>query len=298
MKPDQHGIDGERSASSSELPDSRTGSSSPTSPRMTDNAKVVVITGASGGIGASVARRLARDRMRLVIAARRSNELRSVADESLKLGAPNVLFVPADVTDREAVINVRDAAIAEFGGFDVWINNAGRGLTKQTLDLTDDDIDDMIAVNLKSALYGMQAAMPHFIDRARGHLINVSSFLGRVPLATFRSAYSASKAALNSLTANLRMDMARYPDIHVSLLMPGVVGTDFAVNAQTPDELRPDLPGRSRAGPVQTPDEVADAIASLIANPVAELYTNPASAELARDYYADVAEFEKRVAPR
>jgi NAD(P)-dependent dehydrogenase (short-subunit alcohol dehydrogenase family) len=262
---------------------------------MTDNAKVVVITGASGGIGAATARRLARDKMRLVIAARRSDELRAVAEECRALGAPDVLFVPTDVTDREAVVNLRDSAIAEFGGFDVWINNAGRGLTKQTLDLTDHDIDDMMLVNLKSALYGMQAAVPHFIDRARGHLINVSSFLGRVPLASFRSAYSASKAALNSLTANLRMDLARYPDIHVSLLMPGVVRTDFAVNAQTPDELRPDLPGRSRAGPVQSPDDVAETMATLIAHPVAEIYTNPASAQLSRDYYADVEGFERRV---
>jgi NAD(P)-dependent dehydrogenase (short-subunit alcohol dehydrogenase family) len=262
---------------------------------MTNNAKVVVITGASGGIGAATALRLAREKMRLVIAARRSGELRTVADESLAVGAPDVLFVPTDVTDREAVMNLRDSAIAEFGGFDVWINNAGRGLTKQILDLSDEDVDDMFLVNLKSALYGMQAAVPHFIDRGRGHLINVSSFLGRVPVASFRSAYSASKAALNSMTANLRMDVARYPGVHVSLLMPGVVSTDFAVNAQTPEELRPDLPGRSRAGPVQTPEDVADAIAGLIANPVAELYTNPASAQIARDYYADVAEFEKRI---
>jgi NAD(P)-dependent dehydrogenase (short-subunit alcohol dehydrogenase family) len=266
--------------------------------QMPDNNKVVVITGASGGIGAYTARRLAREGMRLVIAARRSSELRSVADESKKIGAPAVLEVPTDVTDREAVTLLRDAAIAEFGGFDVWINNAGRGLTKQILALTDEDVDDMIGVNLKSALYGMQAAASHFLERRSGHLINVSSFLGRVPVASFRSAYSASKAALNSLTANLRMDLAGYPDIKVSLLMPGVVSTDFAVNAQTPDELRPDLPGRSRAGPVQTPEEVAEAIAVLIANPVAEVYTNPASAQLARDYYADVAEFEKRLTHR
>jgi NAD(P)-dependent dehydrogenase (short-subunit alcohol dehydrogenase family) len=265
---------------------------------MSDRQKIVVITGGSGGIGAATALRLGRDGMKLVIAARRRDELRAVADEAKKLGAPDVLEVPTDVTDREAVVFLRDKAIAEFGGFDVWINNAGRGLTKQILALTDEDIDDMIVVNLKSALYGMQAAASHFIQRGSGHLINVSSFLGRVPLASFRSAYSASKAALNSLTANLRMDLARYPDIHVSLLMPGVVRTDFAVNAQTPDELRPDLPGRSRAGPVQTPDQVADSIAALIANPVAEVYTNPASEQLARDYYADIAEFEKRVAQR
>lgn len=263
---------------------------------MPEKSEVVVITGASGGIGAAVAKRLGRDGKRLVLAARRKKELRSVADEAESLGASGTLIVPSDVTKRDDVIRIRDEALKAFGQIDVWINNAGRGITRPVLDLTDEDVDDMIAVNLKSALYGMQTAIPHFIDRGKGHLINVSSFLARVPIATYRSAYSASKAALNSLTANLRMDLsAKYPGIHVSLVMPGVVATDFATTAQTPEEIRPDRPGRSAAG-LQTADEVAESIAQVIASPVAEVYTNPSSSELAQKYFADVAGFEERLA--
>jgi short-subunit dehydrogenase len=264
---------------------------------MTDNGDVVVITGASGGIGAALAKRLGRDGNRLVLAARRESELRSVANHAEALGAKTALIVPTDVTQREAVNHLRDAALEEFGRIDVWVNNAGRGITRPVLELTDADLDDMIAVNLKSALYGMQAVIPHFIERGEGHLINVSTFLGRVPIASYRSAYSASKAALNSLTANLRMDLrASSPNVHVSLVMPGVVATDFAPNAKTPDAIRPDLPGRSAAGPVQTAEEVADKISELIENPVAEIYTNPASSQFVRDYYNDVAGFEDRLA--
>jgi len=88
----------------------------------------------------------------------------------------------------------------------------------------------------------------------------------------------------------------KYPDIHVSVVMPGVVATDFADNAKTPEEIRPDRPGRTAAGAVQTPDEAAETIADLINTPVAEMYTNPASSELVRAYYEDVGGFEERVA--
>ena len=112
-----------------------------------------------------------------------------------------------DVTKRGDLERLRDRALQAFGHVDVWINNAGKGIAKNVLALTDDDVDEMMLLNLKSALYGMQIITPHFQQRNAGHLINVSSFLSRVPLATVRSAYSASKAALNSLTANLRMDL-------------------------------------------------------------------------------------------
>ncbi len=256
-------------------------------------SRVVVITGASAGIGAALARKLASEGARLVLAARREPELKEVAEEARKLGAEGARPFVVDVTERNQVLDLRDRALAEFGQIDVWVNNAGRGITRSVLDLTDDDVDDMMAINVKSAVYGMQAAVPHFIERSQGHLINVSSFLGRVPIASFRSAYSAAKAALNSLTANLRMDLRPYPGIYVSLIMPGVVTTDFARNVR--GEARPPMnAGALGAGPMiaQTADEVAGRIADVIRNPVAELYTNPASAEIARRYYADVGAFE------
>jgi len=184
--------------------------------------------------------------------------------------------------------------MSRFGRVDVWVNNAGRGISRKVLDLTDADVDEMIAVNLKSVLYGMQAVVPHFQERREGHLINVSSFLGRVSFVSFRSAYNAAKAGVNILTANLRMDLRRtHPGVHVSLVMPGAVSTDFARNALGGT---PPMPGggRSPMAP-QTAEEVAGLIRDLIEHPKAELYTNPACPDLAVRYYRDVEAFENQI---
>lgn len=256
---------------------------------------VVVITGASGGIGAALARRLAAAGHPLVLAARRRAELEAVAAGCRDAGSPAATVVPCDVVRRAEVDALAEAAIAAHGGFDVWVNNAGRGITRDVTDLTEDDLDAMWAVNVKSAVFGMQAAVRHFTARGTGHVVNVSSVLGRVPLAHFRSAYSAAKAALNSLTANLRMEMrARHPGVRVSLVMPGVVLTDFARNVVgTP---RPPMrPAAAMGGTVtrpQTADEAAEAIARVIAAPVSEAYTNPASAAQALAYAADLESVE------
>jgi NAD(P)-dependent dehydrogenase (short-subunit alcohol dehydrogenase family) len=268
---------------------------------MTNDTRVVVITGASGGIGAALARRLGDEGLRVALAARREPELREVAKDAESRGAPATFVFPADVTHREDVLRLRDATIDAFGRIDVWVNNAGRGITRSVLDLTEAELDEMIDVNVKSALYGIQAAVPYFIKRGgTGHVINVSSFLGRVPVASFRSAYSAAKAALNSLTTNLRMDLREYPDIHVSLVMPAVVTTDFARNVV--GEARPPMsapagPGGTRMMP-QTAEEVADVIAGVIREPVSEVYTNPASPEAVRQFYSDPGAFTPEVGGR
>jgi len=183
----------------------------------TNGKQDIVITGASAGIGAGIAARLAADGHSLVLAARRRRELENVA------------------------------------------------------------------------LYGMQVAVGHFIERGHGHVINISSFLGRVPLAPHRSAYNAAKAALAALMTNLRMDLrTTYPDIHVSLVMPGMVATEFGRNTIGSP---PDTPIYS--GPqVQSVETVADIDARTIEHPVAEVYTNPASAEMVRRYFTDVDAFE------
>ncbi len=252
------------------------------------DGKVALVTGASGGIGAALARRLGEEGHRLVLAARRESELRAVAKEAEARGAAGTCVFRADVTHREEVLRLRDVAVEAFGRFDVWVNNAGRGITKSVLELRESELDEMIAVNVKSTLYGMQAAVPYFIRHgATGHVINVSSFLGRVSIASFRSAYSAAKAALNSLTTNLRMDLREeYPNIHVSLVMPGVVSTEFARNVL--GEARPAM---LTAGQAQSAEEVAEVIARVIREPVAEVYTNPASAEMVRRFYADPGAF-------
>ena len=252
--------------------------------------RVVVITGASGGIGAATARLLAGRGDKVTLAARRKAELAQVAEQC----GEGTRFVVTDVTRRADVEHLRDEALRAFGQVDVWINNAGRGITRPVLELTDDDFDQMMAVNTKSALYGIQAILPHFKERGAGHLINVSSALGRIPFVSIRSVYSAAKAALNSLTASLRMELrAAYPNIHVSVVMPPMVSSDFGRNAlhATPPPARGLRPGVV----VQTPEQAAAAIVDLIDHPRAEVYTNPGQAEAVARYYADVAAFEKNM---
>jgi short-subunit dehydrogenase len=255
--------------------------------------KVTVITGASSGIGEALAKQLGARGHKLVLGARRENELKRVAHES----GTNAVPIVTDVTRRKHVENLRDVALQRFGHVDIWINNAGRGITKTVMELTDKEFDEIVAVVLKSVFYGMQTIVPHFQERGEGHLINISSFLGRVPMISYRSIYSAMKSAVNVLTANLRVDLkAKYPGIHISTVMPGVVDTEFQKVAGSPFPVK----AGSTLGPqrVQSADEVAGQIVSLIDHPVAELYTNPAAPELAQQYFRDVALFEENMLRR
>ena len=248
--------------------------------------KVIVITGASAGIGAALAELAVSRGARVVLAARREADLAALAT---KLG-DRALAVPTDVTRRADNEQLRDRTLAAFGQIDVWVANAGRGISRLVSELTDEDIDDMITVNLKSVLYGIQAVLPHFKQRKRGQLIAVSSGLARFPFAPQRSAYSASKAAVNLLVASLRGELrAEFPDIHATTVMPGVVATEFGKNARHGGIDNAKLPG---AQPV---DEVAAVIADVIEKPRAEVYTRPQMRELAARYFSaeDVAEIEK-----
>jgi len=250
----------------------------------------VVITGASSGIGAALAKNLGAKGDRLVLAARREGLLLEVAKES----GTEAIAVVTDVTKRKDVENLRDAALERFGQVDVWVNNAGYATGKKVMELTDTEFQEIIDVVLKSVFYGMQTIVPYFVQRGQGHLINVSSTLGRVPIVSFRSIYSASKAAVNSLTSNLRMDLAKYPGIKISLVLPGIVDTDFHRVAQTPN--RPKAGEKVGQAVVLSAEEVAAQIASLIDHPVAELYIPQGGAELAKQYYQDVGAFEARMA--
>lgn len=255
--------------------------------------RVVVITGASSGIGAALARQLGKRGDSLVLGARREDLLRRVAAES---GA-DALTVVTDVTRRTEVERLRDEAIRKFGRVDVWVNNAGRGFTKKVEDLTDDDVRLIFDVVVMSVLYGMQSILPHFKGRKEGHIVNVSSFLGRVPLLSYRSIYSASKSAVNVLSANLRMDlMAEYPGIRVSVVMPGIVDTPYHVVAGPGLNVK----AGGYVGPtrVESAEEVAAKIVEVIGKPTAETYTNPSSAEMVSSYFEDVGAFEAELARR
>jgi short-subunit dehydrogenase len=236
----------------------------------------IVITGASSGIGAALAERLTARGDRAVLVARREAELNQVA---ARCGA-NAHPLVADVTTRHTVQRVVRESIARLGHVDVWVNNVGRGITRQVSQLTEDDVDEMMRVNVLSALYGMQEILPHFVERGAGHIINVSSMLGRVPSATFRSAYGGAKHFLNAITANLRDELReQHPGIQVSLVSPGVVSTDFGNNAVYGGM-------DSRAFPMAQPaEDVAEVIARVIDSRAPDVYTRPGMRQMVLDYF-------------
>jgi len=245
--------------------------------------KVIVITGGSEGIGAAVAQEVAKRGAKVVIAARNVEKLEAVAKP---IGA---LAVQTDVTKRGDNERLRDRAIETFGAIDVWINNAGRGISKLVSELTDEDVDDMMLVNVKSVLYGIQAVLPHMKERGHGQIISVSSGLSRFPFAPQRSAYSAAKAAVNLLMASLRVELKKqFPNIHATTVMPGVVATDFGNNAKHGGIDSRKMPD---AQPVA---EVGTIIADVIEKPRAEVYTRPQMLQLAAKYFStdDVSQIE------
>lgn len=242
---------------------------------------VIVITGASSGIGAAFARLAASKGASVALVARREPELKAVAAEC---GA-NALAIVADVTRRAEVERVAAEAIARFGHVDVWINNVGQGISRNPSELTDDDIDVVMQVNVKSALYGMQTVLPHFKARGTGQIINVSSMLGRTPFAVIRSAYCGAKHFLNALTATFRTEVqATHPGIQVSLVSPGVVRTDFGLNAihGGPD---------SRSFPMsQSAEDVAEVIWQVVQTRKPDVYTRQGAKDQALGYLAALAE--------
>jgi NADP-dependent 3-hydroxy acid dehydrogenase YdfG len=246
--------------------------------------RVIVVTGASAGIGAAIAQKAGARGARVVLAARRRPELEAAA----KASGAEALAVVTDVTVRAEVESLAKAALARFGHVDVWINNAGRGITRPASELTDDDIDAMIRDNVKSALYGVQAILPHFRERGSGQIVNVSSMLGRVPFAPFRSAYSAAKHALNAITASLRMELrGSCPGVVVTLVSPGVVATDFGSNALHGGVDSRTFPNAQPAG------EVADVVLDAIEHRRIDVYTQPGGAGMVKAYFDDIEAHEK-----
>jgi len=243
--------------------------------------KVVVITGASGGIGAAAAASVASRGGSLVMVARREHELRAAATSC----GDNALPVVADATDRADVRRIVATALERFGHIDVWVNNVGRGITRNPSELTDDDIDDIMRVNIKSVLYGVQEVLPHFKERGAGHIINVSSMLGRIPFAVYRSAYNGAKHFLNALTWNLRDELRQsHPGIAVSLVSPGVVATQFGANAMHGGPDSRSLPN------AQEVDEVGEVIAWVIETRRPDVYTRAGSKTRVAEFFAQIGE--------
>jgi NADP-dependent 3-hydroxy acid dehydrogenase YdfG len=246
-----------------------------------DSSVVIVITGASSGIGASFAELAASRGASLALVARRQHALDAVAARCHGRARVSV----GDVTSLADMERVAAETIAAFGRIDVWLNNAGLGIWKKPTELTGDDIDEMVRVNVKSVQFGTQAALPHFKARGRGHVINISSMLGRMPLATMRSAYCGAKHFVNALTQTHRAEVHEtHPDIQFSIVSPGVVHTDFGLNA------RGDGPDSRTIAQAQTPEQVADVLWGVVQSRKPDVYTQKGSSDRVAKFYATVGE--------
>jgi len=193
---------------------------------MTENiqGKVVVITGASSGLGEAAARHLAERGATVVLGARRADRIEALAGELTAAGY-TARAVVTDVVDRDQVKNLVDTAVREFGQVDVMLNNAGLMPLAPLERLKIDEWDRMIDVNIKGVLYGIAAALPHMQHRKSGHIINVSSVYGHVvdPGATV---YCATKFAVRALSEGLRREVKPY-NIRTTVISPGAVSTEL-----------------------------------------------------------------------
>lgn len=193
---------------------------------MSDNIhdKVVVITGASSGLGEATARRLAQEGARLVLGARRLDRLEALAAELQATGA-QVAVQATDVTQAEQVQALVDLALERFGRVDVMLNNAGlmphSPLDRRRLE----DWDRMIDVNIKGVLYGIAAVLPTMQAQQSGHIINVSSVAGHKVRAG-STVYSATKHAVRIISEGLRQEVKPY-GIRTTILSPGAVATEL-----------------------------------------------------------------------
>jgi len=186
--------------------------------------KVVVITGASSGLGEATARLLSAQGASVVLGARRIDRLRVLADELSRRGG-KALAVPTDVVQCDQVKRLVEAAVQTYGRIDVMINNAG--LMPQALleRLKIDEWNRMIDVNIKGVLYGIAAALPHMKQQKAGHFINVSSVAGHRVGPGF-AVYAATKYAVRALSEGLRQEVKPY-NIRTTVISPGAVATEL-----------------------------------------------------------------------
>ncbi len=186
--------------------------------------KVVVITGASSGLGEAAARYLAAQGASLVLGARRADRIESLADELNRAGG-KALAVATDVTDHTQVKALVDAAVQTYGRIDVMINNAGLMPHAPLERLKIDEWDRMIDVNIKGVLYGIAAALPYMKEQKSGHIINVSSVAGH-KVTPAGAVYSATKHAVRALSEGLRQEVKPYR-LRTTVISPGAVDTEL-----------------------------------------------------------------------
>lgn len=186
--------------------------------------KVIVITGASSGLGEASARMLSAEGAIVVLGARRTDRIEALAKEITDKGG-KALAIATDVTRLDQVQELVDKTVCEFGRVDVMINNAGVMPQSLLERLKTDEWDQMIDVNIKGVLYGIAAVLPYMKEQKSGHIINVSSVAGHKVRAG-STVYSATKHAVRVISEGLRQEVKPY-NIRTTIISPGAVDTEL-----------------------------------------------------------------------
>ena len=235
--------------------------------------QVVVITGATSGIGLATARLFAARGARLVLAARSADDLADVQAELAKAGH-DVVVVAADVGRRADVESIATKAIDRFGGFDTWVNNAGQTVYGQLQEVSDADHERLMQVNFWGTVYGSLVAVRTLKARG-GTLVNVGSVGGDFAF-PLQGMYSASKHAIRGFTDALRMELEQEgAPVAVTLVKPASIDTPLPQRARNYMTHEPKLPP-----PVYRPREVALAIAKAATSPNRDIYVGGAAKAL------------------
>ncbi len=225
--------------------------------------KVVVITGASSGIGQAAAEGLAKSGAKVVLSARRAQRLEETVKRIREAGG-QASFLAVDVTSKSDMQALADYAVRTYGRVDVWVNNAGLMPLSYLNKLKIDEWDRMIDVNIKGVLYGIAAAIPIMEKQGGGHIINVSSVAGhRVGMAG--AVYSGTKFAVRAITEGLRMELSPAANIRTTIISPGLVETEL-LSTITDEDAISALKSRSTNQPLKGED-IANAIAYAIDQP-------------------------------
>lgn len=225
------------------------------------NKPVIIITGASSGIGAATARCLAHENVCLTLAARRADRLKGVASDVEKLGS-EALIVPTDVTNRADIHHMVQSTLDCWGRVDVLLNDAGISYDEPLVDLEPDKIRNEVQVNLIALIECTQAVLPVMLKQKSGHIINVASIEGLIATPG-SSVYCATKFGVFGFSNSLRRQL-RGSGIHVSAVCPGYTPSEITARLKAIVEGRPDAPHHPGLMPTSY---VADQIAHLVRHP-------------------------------
>ncbi|MBP2659366.1 MAG: 3-oxoacyl-(acyl-carrier-protein) reductase [Firmicutes bacterium] len=219
-------------------------------------SRIAIVTGATRGIGKSIALTLAKQGASLVINGNREDLLNELASEIEKLGQKCLVQV-GDISDPATAIKIIKTTIDNFSHIDILVNNAGINMRTPTLEMNLDDWQKVIDINLNGTLYCCKAALPYMIEQKYGKIVNVSSSTAKTPHRNASPSYGASKAGVNYLTQHLALEMAKYY-IYVNAVCPGPIETDMS--AQWTEEYRQQVLSRIPLGKLGIPQNVADAV--------------------------------------